>query len=77
LYLVACAAPAAADAESLVRLAQDAGWRVCVLTSPMGQNVQVLRSMGVRVLFDPAAPPDARMPTWEAILGELHALLDG
>lgn len=25
-------------------------------------NVQVLRSMGVRVLFDPAAPPDARMP---------------
>jgi phosphopantothenoylcysteine synthetase/decarboxylase len=151
LYLVACAAPAAADAESLVRLAQDAGWRVYVLTSPMGRrfvdvdrlsgltgepvrsdyrmpdepnelpaadavivapatfntvnkwatgiadtfvvgllselmgfgipivavpllkdalarhvafaaNVEVLRSMGVRVLFDPAAPPDARMP---------------
>jgi phosphopantothenoylcysteine synthetase/decarboxylase len=165
LYLVACAAPAAADVESLVRLAQGAGWRVYVLTSPMGRrfmdvdrlagltgepvrsdyrmpdepnelpaadavivapatfntvnkwatgiadtfvvgllceltgfgipivavpllkdalarhvafaaNVEVLRSMGVRVLFDPAAPPDARMPGWEAILGELHALLD-
>lgn len=39
-------------------------------------NVEVLRSMGVRVLFDPAAPPDARMPPWKAILSELHALLD-
>jgi phosphopantothenoylcysteine synthetase/decarboxylase len=166
LYLVVCAAPVAADVESLVRLAQGAGWRVCVLTSPMGRrfvdvdrltsltgepvrsdyrmpdepnelpvadavivapatfntvnkwaagiadtfvvgllcelmgfgvpivavpllkdalarhvafaaNVEVLRSMGVQVLFDPAAPPDARMPPWEAILSELHALLDG
>ena len=165
LYLVVCAAPAAADVASLVRLAQDAGWRVCVLTSPMGRrfvdvdrlssltgepvrsdfrlpdepnelpaadgvivapatfntvnkwatgiadtfvvgllcelmgfgvpivavpllkdalarhvaftaNVEALRSMGVRVLFDPAAPPDARMPPWKAILSELHALLD-
>jgi len=39
-------------------------------------NVEVLRSMGVRVLFDPAAPPHARMPPWEEILTELHALLD-
>ena len=165
LYIIVCAAPPAADAESLVRLAQDAGWHVCVLTSPMGRrfvdparlssltgepvrsdyrlpdepnelpeadavivapatfntinkwatgiadtfvvgllcelmgfgipivaapllkealarhvafvaNLEVLQSMGVRVLFDPAAPPDARMPPWEAILRELHALLD-
>jgi phosphopantothenoylcysteine synthetase/decarboxylase len=39
-------------------------------------NVDVLRSMGVRVLFDPSAPPHARMPTWKRILEELHALLD-
>jgi phosphopantothenoylcysteine synthetase/decarboxylase len=165
LYIVVCAAPAAADVETLVRLAQGAGWRTCVITSPMGRrfvdvnrlvrltgepvrsehrmpdepnalpgadavivapatfntinkwaggiadtfavgllcelmgfgvpivaapllkdalahhavfaaNVEVLRSMGVRVLFDPSAPPHARMPTWERILEELHVLLE-
>jgi phosphopantothenoylcysteine synthetase/decarboxylase len=157
LYVIVCAAPAAADVEVLVQLAQDAGWRVFVITSPMGSrfvdtdrltdltgepvrsefrmpgesngmptadavivapatfntinkwacgiadtfaiallcelmgfdvpivavpllkealarhvaftaNLNVLRSMGVRVLFDPSAPPDARMPPWERIL---------
>jgi phosphopantothenoylcysteine synthetase/decarboxylase len=157
LYVVVCAAPAAADVEVLVRLAHDAGWRVFVITSPMGRrfvdadrlteltgepvrsefrmpdepngmpaadavivapatfntinkwacgitdtfavgllcelmgfnvpsvavpllkealarhaafgaNLDVLRSMGVRILFDPSAPPDARMPPWERIL---------
>jgi hypothetical protein len=152
LYVVVCAAPAAADVENLVRLAQDARWRVCVITSPMGRrfvdidrlgsmtgepvrseygmpdepnelppadalivapatfntvnkwasgitdtfavgllceltglrradrggataggrprpsrclraSLEALRSMGVRVLFDPSAPPHARMPS--------------
>ena len=165
LYVVVCAAPAAADIETLVTLAQGMGWRVCVITTPMGRrfvdvdrlvavtgervrtdyrlpdepnelptadavvvapttfntvnkwaagiadsfavgllcelmgfgvpilavpllkdalarhvafgvSVETLRSMGVRVLFDPSAPPDARMPCWEDILIELHALLD-
>lgn len=165
LYVVVCAAPAAADVEALVRLAQSAGWRARVITSPMGRrfidadrlaeltgepvrseyrmpdepdelpaadavivapatfntinkwacgiadtfavgllceltgldvpivavpllknalarhiafgaNLDALRSMGVRVLFDPYAPPHARMPPWEQILAELHALLD-
>lgn len=39
-----------------------------------GPNLDALRSMGVRVLFDPSAPPDARMPPWERILTELDAL---
>ncbi|GAB3959375.1 hypothetical protein GCM10029978_006300 [Actinoallomurus acanthiterrae] len=39
-------------------------------------NLDALRSMGVCVLFDPDAPPHARMPAWEQILAELHALLD-
>ena len=39
-----------------------------------GPNLDALRSMGVRVLFDPSAPPDARMPPWEQILTELDAL---
>ncbi|MEV0401246.1 flavoprotein [Actinoallomurus sp. NPDC050550] len=163
LYVVVCAAPAAADVDALVRLAQSAGWRICVIASPMGRrfidadrlaeltgepvrseyrmpdepnalpaadaaivapatfntinkwatgitdtfavgllceltgfgvpivavpllkealarhvafgpNLDALRSMGVRVLFDPSAPPDARMPPWEQILTELAAL---
>lgn len=166
LYLVVCGAPAAADVESLVGLAQGAGWLVRVIATPMGvrfldadrlaeltggpvrtdfrapdetsnglppadavlvapatfntinkwalgitdtvavgmlcelvgfgvlvlavpqlkaelathvafkQNLDVLRLMGVRVMFDPAAPPNARMPRWEDILTELHTILD-
>ncbi|MFI0485727.1 flavoprotein [Actinomadura sp. 9N215] len=164
LYVVACAAPAAADLVRLVDLAQDAGWRVCVITTPMGRrfvdvealetrtgerirsdyrmpgepnelpaadavvaapatfntinkwatgiadtfavgllcelmgfgvpivaapllkdalarhrafevNVRTLREMGVRVLFDPAAPAHARMPTWKGVMRELHDLV--
>jgi phosphopantothenoylcysteine synthetase/decarboxylase len=166
VYCVVCAAPAAYDAESFVRLAQGAGWRVYVITTPLGlrfvdaerlasltgepvrsefrmpgepnelpaadavvvapatfntinkwsagiadnfavgllcelmgvgvpivaapllkdalarhpafaRNVEVLRGAGVRVLFDPAAPPHARMPRWEEIVTELSSILDG
>jgi phosphopantothenoylcysteine synthetase/decarboxylase len=165
LYVVVCAAPAAADVDRLVTLVQGMGWRVCVITTPMGrrfvnvdrlaamtgervrtdyrlpddpnelptadavvvapatfntinkwaagiadsfavgllcelmgfgvpivavpllkdalarhvafgESVEALRSMGVRVLFDPSAPPHARMPRWEDIVTELHALVD-
>ena len=165
LYVVVCAAPAAADIESLVTLAQAMGWRVCVVTTPMGRrfvdvdrlaavtgervrtdyrmpdepnelpaadavvvspatfntinkwaagmadsfavgllcelmgfgvpivavpllkdalarhvafgaSVEALRSMGVRVMFDPSAPPRARMPGWDDILTVLQAVLD-
>jgi phosphopantothenoylcysteine synthetase/decarboxylase len=166
LYVVACAAPAASEVQILVELAQSSGWRVYVITSPLGRrfvdvdrlvaltgepvrsefrapwepkvlpvpdavvvapatfntinkwasgitdtfaagtlceltgagvpivavpllkaelarhvafprNLDLLRSMGVRVLFDPAAPPHARMPPWEDVLAELHTVLAG
>ncbi|WP_395109256.1 flavoprotein [Actinomadura sp. SCN-SB] len=166
LYYIVCGAPAAFDAESFVRLAQRAGWRVFVIASPMGTrfidaerlamltgapvrsefrmpgesnglpaadavvvapatlntinkwamgigdtfavsllcelmgfgvpivavpllkealtshpafavNLETLRRAGVRVLFDPAAPPLARMPGWEEILTELSSIVDG
>jgi len=38
-------------------------------------SLEVLRSMGVRVLFDPSAPPQARMPSWPKVLEELHAVI--
>jgi phosphopantothenoylcysteine synthetase/decarboxylase len=38
LYLMVCGAPTAADVETGVRKAQDAGWRVCVIASPAGRR---------------------------------------
>ncbi len=37
-----------------------------------GRSLEVLRGMGVRVLFDPQAPPQSRMPDWPRVLEELH-----
>jgi phosphopantothenoylcysteine decarboxylase len=34
LYLIICAAPPASDAHELVKLAQAAGWEVCVIATP-------------------------------------------
>jgi phosphopantothenoylcysteine synthetase/decarboxylase len=164
LYVVVCAAPAATEVGRLVELAQDEGWQVCVVTTPLGRrfvdvdflerltaapvrseyrlphepktmpladavvaapvtfntinkwatgiadtfavsllcevmgsevpilavpllkdelarhtafstNLTALRHMGVTVLFDPKAPPAARMPSWERILEELNGLV--
>ena len=164
LYTVVCAAPAASSVDEFVRLAQDAGWTVRVIATPMGErfidtdalaeltgdrvrigfrmpdepdelpkadavvvapatfntinkwvtgitdtfatgllceltgmrvpilavpllkaelarhlaferSLKVLRAMGVRVLFDPSAPPQARMPSWPKVLEELHAVI--
>jgi phosphopantothenoylcysteine synthetase/decarboxylase len=41
------------------------------------RNLDVLRGMGVRVLFDPHAPPQSRMPDWPRVLEELHAVTGG
>ena len=163
LYVVVCAAPAAANVDEFVRLALDAGWVVRVIATPMGErfidvaelaalsgdrvrigfrmpgepdelppadavvvapatfntmnkwaagitdtfatgllceltglgvpivavplvkealarhvafgrSLEVLAGMGVRVLFDPQAPPQSRMPGWPRVLEELHAV---
>ncbi|MEO3805476.1 flavoprotein [Nonomuraea sp. B1E8] len=164
LYVIACAAPAAADLHHLVPMAQAAGWRVHVVTTPMGErflnvaelerltgdlvrstyrmpqdpkglppadavivapatfntinkwangiadtfavgllcevvglgvpilavpllkdalarhvafqrSLDTLREMGVQVLFDPTAPQESRMPSWERIMQELHTVV--
>ena len=40
------------------------------------RSLETLRSMGVRVLFDPAAPSQSRMPSWPKVLEELHAVIE-
>jgi phosphopantothenoylcysteine synthetase/decarboxylase len=39
-------------------------------------SLEVLSAMGVRMLFDPAAPPQSRMPTWPKVLEELDAVTE-
>ena len=36
LYVITCATPAARDVAKLVALAQERGWRVCVIATPSG-----------------------------------------
>jgi len=39
-----------------------------------GRSLEVLRGMGIRVLFDPQAPPQSRMPDWPRVMKEVHAV---
>jgi phosphopantothenoylcysteine synthetase/decarboxylase len=41
------------------------------------RSLDMLREMDVRILFDPQAPREARMPEWPRVLEELHAITDG
>lgn len=163
LYVIVCGAPAASNVDEFIRLAQEAGWLVRVIATPMGErfidaarlatltgnrvrsafrmpdepdelpaadavvvapvtfntvnkwaagitdtfaagllceltglgvpiiavplvkdalarhaafgpSLEVLREMGVRVMFDPQAPPQSRMPSWPRVLEELHTV---
>ncbi|MGP8001340.1 MAG: flavoprotein [Streptosporangiaceae bacterium] len=163
LYVIVCGAPAASRVDEFVRLAQDAGWLVRVIATPMGErfidaaqlaaltgdrvrsafrmpdepdelpatdavvvapatfntvnkwaagiadtfavgllceltglgvpiiavplvkdalarhvafgtSLEVLRGMGVRVMFDPEAPPQSRRPSWPRVLAELRTV---
>ncbi|WP_233510034.1 flavoprotein [Actinomadura craniellae] len=73
-----------ADTFATALLCEQTGLGVPVLAVPQtndglarhvafGRNLDVLRSMGVRVLFDPAGP-QGRVPPWEQVLAELRDL---
>jgi phosphopantothenoylcysteine synthetase/decarboxylase len=73
LYLVVCAAPAAGDVERFVRLAQNAGWRVFLITTPMGRRFVDVDGLsaatGERVRTDYRMPdePD-ELPAADAVV---------
>jgi hypothetical protein len=54
---------------------------VPLLKDPLARHVafqrslEVLREMGVRILFDPPAPAHSRMPPWSRVIDELHAVI--
>jgi hypothetical protein len=38
LYVIVCGAPAASSVDEFIRLAQDAGWLLRVIATPMGER---------------------------------------
>lgn len=40
-------------------------------------SLHVLRQMGVTLMFDPSAPYERRMPTWDDVLSELDRATGG
>lgn len=41
------------------------------------RNLDTLRAVSIRVLFDPDAPRDRRIPSWSRIMTELEAMTSG
>jgi phosphopantothenoylcysteine synthetase/decarboxylase len=68
LYLIACAAPPARDADVLVKLAQQAGWKVCVIATPSARSfihssaLEVLTGYPVRSNYKRPDEPDVLPP---------------
>ena len=68
LYVLACGAPPARDVEVLTGLAQDRGWDVCVITSPMGSRfvdaarLEKMTGHPVRSDYKAADDPDVLPP---------------
>jgi Flavoprotein len=68
LYVIACAAPPAGEVGHLVRLAQERGWDVCVLTTPSGRRfadvagLERLTGHPVRSEYKDPGEPDVLPP---------------
>ena len=73
-----------ADNFAVGLLCEMAGYQVPVVVVPhckpqlashpaFGASLDTLRSMGVRVLFDPAAPYESRLPSWAEVAAALPA----
>jgi phosphopantothenoylcysteine synthetase/decarboxylase len=73
LYILACGAPPSKDVGVLVKLAQDRGWEVCVITSPRGRTfvdvpaLEALTGHPVRSEYKLPAEPDV-LPPADAII---------
>lgn len=73
LYAIACGSPVAGHIGQLVRLAQDAGWQVAVVTTPDGRKFLDARALAaqtgfpVRSEFKQPGEPDV-LPAADAML---------
>jgi phosphopantothenoylcysteine synthetase/decarboxylase len=75
LYIVTCATPAARDVGTLVRLAQDAGWTVCVIATPLATRfidqaaLEELTGFPVRSDYKQPSTPDVLPPATAITVG--------
>ena len=73
LYLIVCGAPAASSVDEFIRLAQDAGWLVRVIATPMGEQfidaaqLAALTGDRVRTGFRMPDEPD-ELPAADAVV---------
>lgn len=73
LYIVACATPVARDVTTLVRLAQDDGWDVCVVATPSAMRflnpgeIYIMTGHPVRSHYKRPDEPDI-LPLPDAII---------
>jgi len=73
LYVIACAAPPTRQVDRLVKLAQEQGWDVCVLTTPSGRRfadvagLERLTGYPVRSEYKEPDEPDV-LPAPDAII---------
>ena len=74
LYLIVCGAPAAAEIGSFISLAQDAGWRVRVIATPMGfrflaaDRITELTGAPIRTTFREPHETSNGLPPADAVL---------
>ena len=68
LYVIVCGSPAARGVPDFVRSAQAAGWRVCVIPTPMGKRfvdvgeLETLTGFPVRTEYKQPCEPDVLPP---------------
>jgi phosphopantothenoylcysteine synthetase/decarboxylase len=68
LYLIICGSPAAEQAPTFVEQAQEIGWEVCAITTPMGAKfvdvarLRALTGHPVRVTYKDPTEPDVLPP---------------
>ena len=73
LYVIVCGAPAASSVDQFIRLAQDAGWLVRVIATPMGErfidaaHLAALTGDRVRTGFRMPDEPD-ELPAADAVV---------
>lgn len=73
LYVIACGAPPAHEVSTLITMAQEAAWEVCLLTTPMGRRfvdtsaLERLTGHPVRSEYKEPGTPDV-LPSPDAII---------